>query len=159
VIKVLFVCAGNICRSPMAEAVFADMVAKAGLSDKISVDSAGTGSWHVGDYADARTLALLKRQKIAYDGRARQLRASDFDQFDYIITMDVDNFHNVSRAAQGIKTRAEIKPLLSYAIAAGTVQTEEVPDPYYNNKFEIVYDLVKAGGAALLEHIRQKHHL
>ncbi len=156
-IKVLFVCAGNICRSPMADAVFADRVQKAGLSDQISVDSAGVGAWHVGEQADRRTLATLRQHGIdGYNGRSRQIKTADLSTFDYVLTMDSSNARGVERLGNG---PAEVAMFLSYANAAGTVSTKEVPDPYYNDRFEAVYDLVMAGSEALLAHIREQHGL
>lgn len=170
-IKVLMVCAGNICRSPMAEAVFADLVDQAGLSDKITVDSAGTGSWHVGESADRRTLAVLRQHKIPYNGRARQLTLSDVEQFDYILAMDTENLSGVeyyvkrqreaanTNLSQQDRKLPEVNLFLHYANVAGTRTEREVPDPYYNNKFDLVYDLVLAGSKALLDHIRKTHNL
>lgn len=157
-IRVLFVCLGNICRSPMADAVFQDMIKKASLSDKIEVDSAGTGSWHVGESAHRGTLVVLKRNGIPYQGRARQFIHADFDKFDYILTMDSANLADVQRLAQG--TAANVTPFLSYANTAGTITNEtDVPDPYYDQRFDYVYDLVVEGCTALLAHIRQQHHI
>src|SRR4051812_26586452 len=91
-IRVLFVCLGNICRSPMAEAVFLHKVKAAGLDGEISADSAGTGNWHVGAPPHSGTRRILSAKGIAYEGRARQLSRSDLDSFDYILTMDEQNF-------------------------------------------------------------------
>lgn len=171
VIKLLFVCMGNICRSPMAEAVFQDMVNKAGLSDQFSVDSAGTGGWHEGESAHRGTLEILKKNKIPYDGRARQIKPSDFNIFDYILVMDRENLSGVMRfmnqreAASKANTfmrdtkKPEITLFLSYANRAGTVNEREVPDPYYDGNFTEVYDLVTRGCEALLAHIRATHRI
>lgn len=156
-IRVLFVCMGNICRSPMAEAVFQDMVNKAGLSDKITVDSAGTGSWHVGEHAHVETINILKRNGISYHGRARQIAKSDLDDFDYVLVMDRDNLAAVRRHASN--TGAELDLFLRYAKEVGAVNTDEVPDPYYDGTFDRVYNLVTRGSKALLEHIREEHGL
>ncbi|MBZ0297620.1 MAG: low molecular weight phosphotyrosine protein phosphatase [Anaerolineae bacterium] len=157
-IRVLFVCLGNICRSPMADAVFQDMVKKAGLSDKIEVDSAGTGSWHIGESAHRGTLGVLKRHNIPYQGRARQIARADFDEFDYILPMDSSNLADIQRLVKD--SDAEIAPFLSYANAAGTVVGEtDVPDPYYDQRFDYVYELVEKGCAALLAHIRQQYQI
>lgn len=168
-IRVLMVCLGNICRSPMAEGVFAHLVKEAGLSDKISVDSAGTGSWHVGETADSRTLAVLKKHKIPYDGRARQLQRADLDNFDYVLAMDADNLAEIQHLADPMRNAAkasqfykdahlpEIALFLSYANAAELLTETEVPDPYYNNQFDRVYALVSVGSQALLDHIRKTH--
>lgn len=156
-VGVLFVCLGNICRSPMADAVFQDMVKKAGLSDQIRVDSAGTGGWHTGEQAHRGTRKVLRDNQIPYDGRARQLSRLDFDDFDYLLAMDRSNLNNIRRMMDD--TDAEIRLFLSYANQAGLTDVEEVPDPYYDNRFEYVYDLVQKGCQALLDHIREQHNL
>jgi len=157
-INVLFVCLGNICRSPMADAVFQDKVAKAGLSDKISVDSAGTGGWHEGETAHRGTLNVLKKHGIAYNGRARQFKQGDLSTFDYILAMDLSNLNNIERMA-GRNSDAHISLFLHYAEQAGSVDVDEVPDPYYTGQFDYVYDLVEKGADALLKHIRETHNL
>ncbi len=154
-IRVLFVCMGNICRSPMAEAVFQDMVNKAGLGDKFEIDSAGTGGWHAGQTAHYGTLSILRMNNIPYDGRARQIELSDLDEFDYVLVMDHDNLANVRRYTRG--TRAVVGLFLQYAKQAGLVETDVVPAPYFDNRFEPVYKLITAGSKALLDHIRQEH--
>ena len=155
-IKVLFVCTGNICRSPMADAVFQHMVNLAGLEDKIMVDSAGTGSWHVGESAHRGTQRILRKYNIPYQGRARQINRYDLNDFDYILTMDKSNMRNLMRIdADPKKTHM----FLSFALDADMVDVEEVPDPYYNDRFDLVYDLVNKGCEALLDHIRKQHKL
>ncbi len=170
-IKVMFVCMGNICRSPMAEAVFQDMVNKAGLADQFSLDSAGTGGWHEGEVAHRGTLEILKKHSIPYNGRARQITPSDFDTFDYIMAMDRENLSGITRfmnqreaaAKANMFTRDAKKPeialFLSYANRAGTASEREVPDPYYDGNFTEVYDLVTRGCAALLAQIRATHRI
>lgn len=151
-VRVLFVCMGNICRSPMAEAVFQHKVSQAGLADKIQVDSAGTGSWHIGEAAHRGTLDVLKRYNIPYNGRARQLARRDAEAFDYIVVMDEENLEDSRRM---IGPTPNLKLFMSYANAAGTTDVREVPDPYYNGKFDEVYALVDKGADALLAHIRK----
>ena len=153
-IKVLFVCLGNICRSPMAEGVFQHLVKQAGLEDQIEVDSAGTGGWHVGDLAHPGTRKVLQKHNIPYDGRARQFTSSDLDQFDYVLAMDASNLANLQRYHKG-----NVQLFLHYANQEGTVGDREVPDPYYDGRFDEVYDLVSKGAAALLAHIREEHNL
>lgn len=158
-IRVLFVCLGNICRSPMAEGVFRDAVAQAGLADKISVDSAGTGHWHVGQHAHPGTLKVLEKHEIEYDRRARQFSRRDFQQFDYVLAMDHSNLADIQRMNSNGEDDTNITTFLHYANQAGTVHDTEVPDPYYNGSFDYVYELVSKGAAALLDHIRSQHDL
>jgi protein-tyrosine phosphatase len=152
-VKVLFVCLGNICRSPMAEAVFQKLVDEAGLSDKISIDSAGTGSWHVGEKAHPGTRRILSQHDIAYNGRARQVRPDDMDPQTYVVAMDQSNLNDLQR---NFGQHPRLYRLLDFAS-----QNEErnVPDPYYNDNFEYVYQLVADGCAGLLATIRAQEEV
>ncbi|MCZ7542176.1 MAG: low molecular weight phosphotyrosine protein phosphatase [Anaerolineae bacterium] len=154
-VRVLFVCLGNICRSPMAEGVFSHLVKEAGLGDRIVVDSAGTGDWHIGERAHPGTRDILKQHDIDYDGRARQLTDADLGAFDYILAMDRNNLADLRARANGA-TPAEIRLFLDYAEG---VNEREVPDPYYSGRFEEVYRLVRAAAEGLLDHIRARHGL
>lgn len=155
-IKVLFVCLGNICRSPMAEAVFRRKVEEAGLSDRIEADSAGTGNWHTGEPPHEGTRRILKQYGIDDAGiRARQARKDDFHQFRYIIAMDESNVKNLLRLAPA-GHGAEVKKLLDFVPERFG---KDVPDPYYTGNFEEVYEMVNEGCDRLLAYIREKENL
>ena len=154
-IGVLFVCLGNICRSPMAEAVFRHMVAAEGLEDRFLIDSAGTGNWHIGKPPHHGTRGILDEYGISYEGlKARQVSAEDFSEFDYIVAMDVQNEKDLRRLSQS--EHAQIVKLLDLV---PDMMNKEVPDPYYTGNFEEVYELVGKGCRALLERIRQEAQL
>jgi protein-tyrosine phosphatase len=147
--SVLFVCLGNICRSPTAHAVFLDQVARAGLADRVQIDSCGTAGYHVGEPPDARATAAAARR--GYDLsplRARQFDPVDFERFDYILAMDESNLAHLE-ALRPADYRGRLELFLSLAPALGR---REVPDPYYGGErgFEEVLDLVEHAGEALL---------
>ncbi len=152
--KVLFVCLGNICRSPLAEGVFRHYVEAAGLSERFVIDSAGTSNYHIGDPPDARTTRVAGQRGIRLTGAARQLRESDLHEFDYVLAMDRENLANVRRLANGNSVKAEIKLLREFDPEANG--SFDVPDPYYGGQrgFEEVQDMVERACAALLAHIR-----
>lgn len=152
-IRVLFVCLANLCRSPMAEAVFAHLVRHEGLEHQIEADSAGTADWEMGSAPHPGTQSILEENGIAYSGQARRIVQSDLDTFDYIITMDDENLRAVRKLGKG---RAQVAPLLSFVV--GTT-LREVPDPYFNNGFEVVYSIVHAGAEGLLDSIKKTHQL
>ncbi|MCU0499684.1 MAG: low molecular weight phosphotyrosine protein phosphatase [Anaerolineae bacterium] len=156
-IRVLFVCLGNICRSPMAEAVFAHLVAQAGLSEHFQIDSCGTSDYHQGDQAHSGTLKVLAQHGIDYHGRSRPLTPQDLAQFDYVLAMDQSNLTHIQRLAGG--DQAKIILFLNEAYQLKTVDRLEVPDPYYTGGFERVYQLVYRGSEALLTRIRQDHQI
>ncbi len=159
-IRVLFVCLGNICRSPMAEAVFMHKVKAAGLENEIEVDLAGTGDWHRGQAPHRGTQQILKSNSIAFAHSARQVGAADFRDFDYILTMDESNYADVSALFQRARLSEgqppQIARLMDYAPDAGT---REVPDPYYDGRYAEVYALVNQATEGLLATIRQAHNL
>lgn len=152
-IRVLFVCLGNICRSPMAEAIFASLVREAHLENEIEIDSAGTGDYHPGRPAHRGTMEVLGRNNISYDGRARQISVHDLTQFNYVVTMDESNFNNVRALSQ---TNSHVLPMLSFADKSEVL---EVPDPYFTGDFDGVYQLIRAGCEGLLAHIRRENDL
>lgn len=154
-VRVLFVCLGNICRSPMAEAVFQHLVDQAGLSDEFEIDSAGTGGWHVGERAHSGTRSILRQHGIQYEGSARRVNERDFTHFDYMLAMDSENLGDLREMMPG-NTTATIKRFLEFA---PELNTRDVPDPYYEGNFEEVYTLVNAAAAGLLAHVRQEKGL
>ncbi len=154
-IKVLFVCMGNICRSPTAEGVFRHKVKQAGMEDRISIDSAGTHAYHVGNPPDPRAQkAALQRNIDLSDQRARRVNAEDFIEFDYVIAMDESNRDDLlAICPPGYEERVYL--FLEFAGCA----ENEVPDPYYGQGrgFEIVLNLVEEAAEGLLTHINNTH--
>lgn len=152
-VSVLFVCLGNICRSPSAEGVFRQVVENAGLGDRVRIDSCGTGHWHVGKAPDARARAAAARRGIDISGlRARQFQESDLAGFDYVLVMDRQNLEDVQLVwEQSGGTRPEL--FLYYGRSAH----EEVPDPYYGGEqgFETVLDLIHDASEGLVAHLRK----
>jgi protein-tyrosine phosphatase len=154
-VRVLFVCMGNICRSPLAQGVFEDLVRREGLEEEVFVDSAGTGRWHVGSLPDERAQRSASSRGLDLSTqRARQVTPDDCQSFDYILTMDEENYRVVSALCR--KGGAEVRPFLDYA--PDRFETE-VPDPYYGGSdgFEHVLDLVEEASEGLLEEIKKKH--
>jgi protein-tyrosine phosphatase len=141
--RILFVCMGNICRSPTAEGVMRHLLDERGLGDEIEVQSAGTGGWHAGSPPDARATEAARARGIVLEGAARQVTHSDFDDFDLLVAMDRDNFADL-RAIAPPGTGDKVRLLLD---------DRDVPDPYYGGSrgFDEVLDLVQAGCERLLD--------
>lgn len=151
--RVLFVCLGNICRSPAAEAVFAHLVKKVGVSENFIIDSAGTGGWHVGSPADYRMRRHAVKRGIEVTSIARQFNPEvDFEQFDLIIAMDDENVKNLQRMAGNSSDKAKIKKMTDYR---QQYNYDIVPDPYYGGDegFELVLDLLEDAGKGLLKQL------
>jgi protein-tyrosine phosphatase len=150
--RLLFVCLGNICRSPTAEGVMRALVREAGLEDEILIDSAGTGDWHAGDPPDRRATATAASRGITLEGRARQIRPSDFEDFDLILAMDTSNYEDLLALAPE-EARDKVRLLRSYDPTAIEL---DVPDPYYGGPqgFEDVIDMVERASRGLLDELR-----
>lgn len=164
-VRVCFVCLGNICRSPTAEAVMVQLVADAGLTDRIEVDSAGTGAWHVGEPPDERATEEAARRGIRMVSRARQFHPGDFSYFHYVLAVDHRNLAELHDLAPEAALRDRAHLLRSFdpvSVARATGPADlEVPDPYYGGPggFAHVFDLVDAACRGLLDHIRVVHGL
>lgn len=155
-VNVLFVCLGNICRSPTAQGVFTKVVQDEGLSAHIAVDSAGTHAYHVGEPPDPRARKAAAERGVDLNAlRARRAVAEDFEAFDYVLAMDYDNYEHLrSICPSGLHHKLHL--FLSFA---PELQLEEVPDPYYGGPsgFERVLDLIEAASRGLVTHIRSEH--
>lgn len=154
-IGVIFVCMGNICRSPTAQGVFAKLVEEHGMQDRVVVDSAGTHAYHVGEAPDARSArAAAERGIDLMQQRARRVTVQDFHQFDYVLAMDSDNYnHLAAMCPEGCE--AKLRLFLSFA---PQLDIRDVPDPYYGGVtgFERVLDMVEAAARGLLEDVEAK---
>ncbi len=152
--KVLFVCTGNICRSPTAEGVFRAVAKREGMADEVHVESAGTGDYHVGEAPDRRAQTAAKARGYDLDGCARQVRLEDFSTFDYILAMDRDNLRWLLRNCPA-RYQDRVRLFLEFAKDA---EVDEVPDPYYGGAagFERVLDLIEEASEGLLHEIRRE---
>ncbi|WP_128894024.1 low molecular weight protein-tyrosine-phosphatase [Longirhabdus pacifica] len=154
-VTVLFVCLGNICRSPMAEAIFRHKVERAGLSKQFHIDSAGTGDWHIGNPPHEGTRNILDEKGIVYDGiKARQIEIKDLKQFNYIVAMDDKNIKDIQTLEH--PNSAQVLKMLSFMEKS---PQNDVPDPYFTGNFQEVYDLLSHSCEGLLHFIREKENL
>lgn len=155
-VNVLFVCLGNICRSPSAEGVFRALIEREGLAGRITIDSAGTGDWHIGKPPDPRAQKAARRRGFEISGlRARQAEAEDFRRFDYVLAMDRDNHSDLAYLCPS----GEEHRLTMFLDFAPDVDVRDVPDPYYGGAqgFEHMLDLIEIASRGLLAHIRETH--
>lgn len=157
-VKVMFVCMGNICRSPTAHGVFRKLVEDEGYADEIYIESSGTHAYHVGEPPDSRAQqTALGRGLDLSDLRAQRIKDTDFEHFDYILPMDRDNYE-ILLSSSSPDHHHKIRMFLSFA---ASLSSKEVPDPYYGGPggFEQVFDMVEAGSRGLLQDIIEKHKL
>ena len=149
--SILFVCLGNICRSPAAEGIMKHQLKLKGLEDEVFVDSAGIGNWHVGDLPDRRMRMHGSRRGYDFNSRARQIKRADFDRFDLIVVMDDDNYDDVSYMARNEDEKAKVHLMTEYLNRFKGRRS--VPDPYYGGEagFELVLDLLEDGCAELVK--------
>lgn len=154
--KILFVCLGNICRSPAAEGVLKAMLEARGLSLQFWVESAGIGSWHVGELPDARMRRHALQRGYVLDSRARQFTGADFSRFEHIVVMDEENYREVSTRASSADERAKVLRMCDFFVE--NKGRESVPDPYYGDgrDFELALDLIEDGCRGLMERLLLK---
>ena len=154
-ISVLFVCLGNICRSPAAEAIFISLLEKQGLTDGFIVDSAGTGSWHIGKKADSRMRIAAERRDINILSRARQITSKDFEEFNYIIAMDDSNFRNIQDLKNRTASATDFASIKKIQDFRSDFNEQEVPDPYFGGDegFDYVIDILEDSVNGFLESI------
>lgn len=154
--SVLFVCLGNICRSPLAEGIFRHLVEAAGLEERFEIESAGTGAWHVGERPDARAEMVANQHGVSLLSRARQVTEDDLRTFDYVIAMDRENLRNLQRMADALGDEARARIHLLREFDPEGSDGDEVPDPYYGGAsgFENVYEMVHRSCRALLDRLR-----
>jgi protein-tyrosine phosphatase len=156
-VRVCFVCLGNICRSPTAEAVFRDLVAQADPPVAVEVDSAGTARYHLGDLSDPRARAVAGRRGLVMDHRARQFTAAELDDWDLVVAMDRHNLRDLQALLRTPEQRERIVLLRAFDAAAHARGELDVPDPYYGDEAEFVeaLEIIEAGCAGLLAHLQE----
>jgi protein-tyrosine phosphatase len=154
--RILFVCMGNICRSPTAEGVMRRLVEQAGVGDRVEVESAGTGGWHAGEAPDERAALAARRRGVRLEGAARQVRAADFRDFDLLIAMDRENLRELLALAPDEEAAEKVRLLREFDPASSGALDLDVPDPYYGGDrgFETVLDMVEAACRGLLDDLR-----
>lgn len=154
-IKVLFVCLGNICRSPMAEAVFRNMVEQEGLTDKFEIDSAATSVYELGNPTHQGTRDRLAKENISVEGMfSRQIEDNDFENYDYVIGMDNQNMMDLKDRVQS-HNESKVFQFLDFADRHG----EEIADPWFTGNFDVTYDDIKEASKGLLEYLKKEHQL
>lgn len=155
-IALLFICLGNICRSPAAEGIMKKKIEEKGLSDRVSVDSAGTSNWNEGDTPDDRMRIHGSKRGYQFDSIARTFRSSDFNKFDYIIVMDNNNYMNVKKLAKSTEDVSKIHRMTDFSIDFS--DHDHVPDPYYggDDGFNLVMNLLEDATEGLLQEIKTK---
>ncbi len=158
-VRICFVCLGNICRSPTAEGVMRGLLDDAGCADRVEIDSAGTSAHHVGDSPDRRSTKHARRRGVILEGASRQFVASDFARFDYVVAMDRSNLQRLQAMAPNDVARARVVLLRDFD--PESPEGAEVPDPYYGGDagFEEVLDICEAGCRGLLETLRARNEL
>ena len=158
-IRVCFVCLGNICRSPTAEGVFRHLISEAGLGEAVEIDSAGTAGHHSGEPPDVRARVAGKRAGIEVRGRARQFVREDFDRFDYVIAMDTSNLVDLLRLTA--EPALQKKPRLLRSFDPAAPPRASIPDPYYGGDagFDEVLELCRSACQCLLQEIRKEHRI
>ncbi|MEJ2510384.1 MAG: low molecular weight phosphotyrosine protein phosphatase [Anaerolineales bacterium] len=149
--RILFVCLGNIIRSPLAEHMFAHLAEKAGVADKYFVDSAGTSAYHIGEQPDSRMRRVAAQNGLQYDGRAKQFQEDDYDRFDFIIPQDQDNLRNLRWLARGPADEAKLFTMRTFDPLGSS--NDGVPDPYYGGAdgFQTTFEIVRRSCQGLLD--------
>jgi protein-tyrosine phosphatase len=155
-VRILFVCMGNICRSPTAEGVMRALVREQGLDGRVEIDSAGTGGWHAGEPPDERATSAARRRGIGLQGAARQVEPEDFERFDLLLAMDRENLRALEALAPDARARGKVRLLREFDPGSADAADLDVPDPYYGGArgFDNVLDLVAASCRGLLDELR-----